>query len=237
MSEDKKENTDGETAEAKESPPVFEAEEEELADNTIAEDFTEAKDVGALEAEIAELKDKLLRAMAEAENVRRRAERDKENASKFAIAGFAREMLQVNDNLRRALGNIDKNARKESEALENLAVGLELAEREIMNTFERAGIKPIDPIGRKFDPNLHEAMFEVEDGSQPPGTVIQVVETGYLLFDRPLRPARVGIAKGGPKATTQGESRPGLSAKGPSVYEKQADARSDASGSKLNEEL
>src|SRR3989338_5033979 len=170
MAEDKNENTSEKTAKVNESPVISEAEDASES-AAAAGDSANAEVAGKPEAEIAELKDKLLRAMAESENVRRRAERDRENASKFAIAGFAREMLQVNDNLRRALGSVYKDARKESDALENLVVGLELSEREIMNTFERAGIKPIDAVGKKFDPNLHEAMFEIEDGGQPAGTV------------------------------------------------------------------
>ena len=139
-----------------------------------------------------------MRALAEAENVRRRAERDKSDAAKYAIANFAREVLGVADNMHRAMASVDTDARKEDPALEQLMVGLEMTEREMLSTFERFGIKPIGAMGEKFDHNLHEAMFELDDASKPAGTVVQVVEAGYVLNDRLLRPAKVGVSKGGP---------------------------------------
>ena len=160
----------------------------------------QAPGLEALQDEVAELKDKLLRALAEAENVRRRAERDKGDASKYAIANFAREMVGVADNLHRAMAAVDEETRKADSALDQMIVGLEMTEREILNTFERFGITRIEALGEKFDHNFHEAMFEVEDDQKPAGTVIQVVETGYVLNDRLLKPAKVGVAKGGPPA-------------------------------------
>ena len=154
--------------------------------------------LAAFETEAADLKDKLLRALAEAENVRRRAERDRADASKYAVANFAREMLKATDNLRRALETVTDEARRENEALESLAVGLEITEREMLNAFERVGIRPIEALGQRFDHNLHEAMFELDDPDRPAGTVVQVLETGYVLHDRLLRPAKVGVGKGGP---------------------------------------
>ncbi len=151
------------------------------------------------EAEIAALNDKLLRALAEAENVRRRGQRDKEDAAKYAIANFAREMVSVSDNLKRAMGSVDDETRKYDPAVEQIMVGLEMTEREIQNIFERFGIKTIEALGQKFDHNQHEAMFEVDDASKPAGTVVQEVETGFMLHDRLLRPAKVGVSKGGPK--------------------------------------
>lgn len=169
---------------------------EEAVEETEGEPEPEL-DGEALQAEIADLNDKLLRAMAETENVRRRAERDKEDASKYAIANFAREMVTVSDNLARALGSIDADARSDNPALDQLLVGLEMTERGIQTTFERFGIKVIEAMGEKFDHNLHEAMFEMDDATKPSGTVVQVVETGYVLKDRLLRPAKVGVSKGG----------------------------------------
>ena len=160
----------------------------------------QAPGLEALQDEVAELKDKLLRALAEAENVRRRAERDKGDASKYAIANFAREMVGVADNLHRAMAAVDEETRKADSALDQMIVGLEMTEREILNTFERFGITRIEALGEKFDHNFHEAMFEVDDDQKPAGTVIQVVETGYVLNDRLLKPAKVGVAKGGPPA-------------------------------------
>ncbi len=151
------------------------------------------------EQQVEELNDKMLRALAEAENVRRRAERDKSDAAKYAIANFAREVLGVADNMKRAMASVDSEARKKDPALEQLMVGLEMTEAEMLSTFERFGIKPIEAMGEKFDHNLHEAMFELDDASKPAGTVMQEVEDGYVLNDRLLRPAKVGVSKGGPK--------------------------------------
>ena len=162
---------------------------------------TLTKRVEALETENENLNDKLLRALAEAENVRRRAVRDRADAAKYAIANFAREILPVADNVKRALASADADTADQNDALKNLIVGLEMIEREMLATFERFGIASIDALGQKFDHNLHEAMFEIDNADQPTGTVIQVLETGYMLNDRLLRPAKVGVTKGGPKET------------------------------------
>lgn len=149
-------------------------------------------------AEIAELKDKVLRAMAEVENMRRRASREKEDALNYAVTKFARDMLAVSDNLRRAIDSIPAQAR-EQEDVKHVLAGIELTESELLNTFEKHKIKKIDAEGQKFDPNQHQAMFEVENPAVEPGTVLQVVQTGYAIADRLLRPAMVGVAKGGQK--------------------------------------
>ncbi len=211
-------------------------------DMAAAEDYENDR-VAELEAEIAELKDKLLRTLAESENVRRRAERDREDASKYAIANFAREMLSVSDNLRRALDSLGDDARSENETLKSLVVGVEMTEREMLNAFGRIGIKPIAAKGKKFDHNFHEAMFEIEDKEKPSGTVIQEVQTGYMLNDRLLRPAKVGISKGGATArpddaVKDDEPNPDNTTKELSkAYEKQADQKASPSGSSLDEEL
>ncbi|MBE0562762.1 MAG: nucleotide exchange factor GrpE [Ochrobactrum anthropi] len=191
-----------------------------------------------LEADAADLRDKLLRALAETENVRRRGQRDREEASKYAISGFAREMVVVADNLRRALEHVAPDARQKDELLESLAAGVEMTERAMLAAFERFGIRPIEALGQKFDHNLHEAMFEVEDPSQPAGTVVHEMEKGYVLDDRLLRPARVGVAKGGPRQTNGGtEAAPSPDAKAAekehrAAYEKQTDAQGETAGSK-----
>jgi len=163
-----------------------------------AQDDLSSDELEVLQAEVADLNDKLLRALAETENTRRRAERDKVDASKYAVTSFAREMLSVSDTLQRALGSVDADARKEHAVIEQLFVGLEMNDREIKNIFERFGIKSIEAMGEKFDHNFHEALFEIEDPSKLAGTVVQVVETGYVLKDRLLRPSKVGVSKGGP---------------------------------------
>jgi molecular chaperone GrpE len=151
-----------------------------------------------LEAELAEYKDRLLRALAETENVRRRSQREREDASKYAIAGFAKDLLSAADNLRRALESLP-----ESEAMDqrtrSLLAGVAATERELLGVFERHGIKRIDPKGEVFDHNFHQAIFEAERPDHPAGSVVEVLQPGYVLHDRLLRPAMVGVAKGGPK--------------------------------------
>ena len=163
-----------------------------------------------LEAEVASLNDKLLRALAEMENVRRRADRDKEDTAKYAVANFAREMLGVADNLRRALDTIPADVRDKDETLKNLYVGVEMTERAMLGALDKFGVKRIDAMVQRFDHNLHEALFEIEDAAKPAGTVLQVLEAGYTIAGRLLRPAKVGISKGGPKA----ESRPDAKTEG-----------------------
>jgi molecular chaperone GrpE len=152
-----------------------------------------------LRAEIAQLKDQVLRSLAEVENVRRRVEREKQDMAKYAVANFAKAILPVADNLERALASVTPEARAQDPALENLCVGLELTYNELKAANEKFGVKQIEAMGKRLDPNLHQAVFEVEDPSVPAGTVVQVMQPGYTIHDRLLRPAMVGVAKGGPK--------------------------------------
>ncbi|MFN4276425.1 MAG: nucleotide exchange factor GrpE [Ferrovibrio sp.] len=154
------------------------------------------------QAEIAELKDRLLRTAAEGENLRKRLEREKEDAAKYASGKFAKDILTVADNLRRALDTAPKDA-VENDPVHGLIAGVEATERELIGVFERHGIQRIDPKGQRFDPNLHQAMFEIEDPTQPSGTVIQVVAAGYVQHGRLLRAAMVGVSKGGPQPEIQ----------------------------------
>jgi molecular chaperone GrpE len=151
--------------------------------------------LAAAQQETAQLKDQLLRALAEAENVRRRAQREREDAAKYAIANFARDVLQVSDNLHRALEAIPQAALASDEALRNLHEGVTATERQLDAALERQQVKRIWPMGEKFDANLHQAMFEVPTAEHQPGTVVQVMQAGYLIHDRLLRPALVGVAK------------------------------------------
>jgi molecular chaperone GrpE len=144
---------------------------------------------------IAELKDQNLRALAETENVRRRVQRDRDEGLKFATTGLAKDLLPVADNLRRALEAIPKDAIEKDEALRSFATGVEMTERLLLAALERHQIRRIEALGQKFDSNLHQAMFEVPGTGQPTGTVVQVLEAGYTISDRLLRPALVGIAK------------------------------------------
>jgi molecular chaperone GrpE len=151
----------------------------------------------ALESEIAEHKDRLLRALAETENVRRRAERDREDASRYAVSGFAKDLLNVADNLRRALDSVDPATRAGDEKLNTLCQGVELTEQELLAVFDRHGIVKIEPIDVPFDYERHEAIVELPNTGKPQGTVVQLFQPGYVLRDRLLRPARVAVAKGG----------------------------------------
>jgi len=153
------------------------------------------QELAAARQEAAQLKDQLLRALAEAENVRRRAQREREDAAKYAIANFARDVLQVSDNLHRALEAIPEAALAADEALRNLHEGVTATERQLDAALERQQVKRIWPMGEKFDANLHQAMFEVPTFDHLPGTVVQVMQAGYLIHDRLLRPALVGVAK------------------------------------------
>ena len=152
----------------------------------------------ALEAELAEQKDRLLRALAETENTRRRAQREREDASKYAVAGFAKDLLSSADNLRRALQSLPEGEVRDDRT-RSLLEGVAATERELLGVFERHGIKRLDPKGEPFDHNFHQAIFEAERPDQPSGTIVEVLQPGYMLHDRLLRPAMVGVAKGGPK--------------------------------------
>lgn len=187
-------------------------------------------------SDVASLKDQLLRALAETENVRRRAERDKADLSKYAVANFAREVLGVADNLRRAVEAVDQDTVEGNEDLRNLHVGIEMTQKALEASYERFGIKPIEAMGEKFDHNFHQAMFEIEDPDRPEGVVVQEIQTGYMIHDRLLRPAMVGVSKGGPKPEAV-EDEPvgdnGDAKDPPADHEKQS---GDAAGTGAEEE-
>lgn len=160
-----------------------------------------------LMAEVAELKDQRLRMAAEMENLRRRTAREIKDAKSYAISGFARDMLQVSDNLQRALAAVPEQAEAASDnGLKTLVEGVELTERAMLSTLERHGVRKLEPMGQKFDPNFHQAMYEVPNTDVPNNTVVDVVQPGYVIGDRMLRPAMVGVSKGGPKEAAQPES-------------------------------
>jgi molecular chaperone GrpE len=164
-----------------------------IEDETIA---TEGTDVGTLVAENAALRDRLLRALADAENTRRRAERSIEETRKHAVAAFAREMLIVVDNLQRTIAAAEDQGRATTEsAAAALVEGVRATLRVLMRILESFGVRPIAAFGERFDPSIHEAIMEVDDPSQPSGTVTLVVEDGYTINDRLLRPARVVVSK------------------------------------------
>jgi len=155
----------------------------------------------ALEREHAEMKDRLLRTLAEMENLRKRTDREVTDSRLYGVASFARDILNVADNMRRALETVTPELRASVESgVKALVDGVELTERELLKALEKNGVRQFTPQGGKFDPNLHQAMFEVPDASVPAGSVVQVVQPGYMIGERVLRPALVGVSKGGPKA-------------------------------------
>src|SRR4030081_769919 len=160
--------------------------------------------VETLSKENADYKDRLLRTLAEMENLRRRTEREIADSRASGIQAFARDILAVADNMDRALGALDKELREKADAgTKALLDGVELTERELLKVLEKHGVKKFEPLGEKFDPNLHQAMFELPDPSRPAGTVAQVVQPGYMIGERILRPALVAVTKGGPKAAVE----------------------------------
>lgn len=175
------------------------------ADPADAEDSEFAADHEAflrLAAENQELKDQALRLAADMENLRKRTARDMHDARAYAIANFARDMLGVSDNLRRALEAIPAEALAAGESgLKSLADGVEMTERAMLAALERHGVKKMEPKGGKFDPNFHQAMYEVPNPEVANNTVVEVVQEGYVIGERVLQPAMVGVAKGGPKDT------------------------------------
>ncbi len=166
----------------------------------------EVDPIETLKAENAELRDRFLRLAAEMDNLRRRTERELKDAKAYAVTAFARDMLSVSDNLRRALEALPDEARAAADTgLSALVEGVEMTERGMLSTLERHGVRKIDAEGQKFDPNFHQAMFEIPNADVPNNTVVQVVQAGYAIGDRVLRPAMVGVAKGGPKAEANGD--------------------------------
>jgi molecular chaperone GrpE len=155
----------------------------------------------------ADFKDKMLRALAEMENLRKRTEREVADARHYGIASFARDVLQVADNMHRALDAIGDELRSSADAkVQALVEGVDLTERELQKVLEKHGVKMFSPLGEKFDPNFHQAMYEIPDSSAAPGTVAQVIQAGYLIGERVLRPAMVAVAKAAPKSANDNAS-------------------------------
>jgi molecular chaperone GrpE len=167
-----------------------------------------AGDLDALLAENADMRDKLLRTMADMENLRRRTEREKEDTSRYAISNFARDVLTIGDNLRRVIEHVPADAASKDPALKSFFEGVELTERELLKTLEKHGVTRLEPLGERFDPNQQQAMYEMPTTDVPEGTVVQVMQAGYTIGDRVLRPALVAVSKGGPKAAPAPKAEP-----------------------------
>jgi molecular chaperone GrpE len=179
-----------------------EEDEEELEEEDEAEE-EEVDETVVLKAEIADLKERYIRLAADMENLRRRTEREVKDARTFAISNFARDVLGVSDDLSRAMQVVrdSQNTEDPLAAVAGLVEGIAATERAMITTMERHGVTRVDPMGEKFDPNFHQAMFEVPDATKPNNTVMNVVQAGFKIGERMLRPALVGVSKGGPKAS------------------------------------
>lgn len=194
MSDETVAQNDNASAQQEETRPEAESSE-------AAQAQASADPVAELERANADLNERLLRLAAEMENLRKRYERELADTRAYSISGFARDMLTATDSLSRALMSLPHEARESADSsMQSLIEGIEMTEREMQRLLGKHGVKPIEAEGLKFDPHKHQAMFEVPDPSRPEGTVVQVVQTGFTIGDRVLRPAMVGVAKGGPKA-------------------------------------
>ncbi len=154
-----------------------------------------AHKIAALEKELERTKDQMLRALAEGENTRRRSQKEREDAGKYAVSSFARDLLDVADNFHRALQSIPAELKDADDRIKGVVTGIETVQKDMLRTFEKHGIRKIEPIGEPFNPHFHEVIFEAPVPGKPSGMVIQVIEAGYILNDRLLRPARVGVSK------------------------------------------
>jgi molecular chaperone GrpE len=181
-------------------PSIDAGEEPEAAESSSQTNEEKTIDSTDYAAVAAEYKDKLLRVLAEMENLRRRTEREIADIRAYGISAFARDIVGVADNMARGISALNAELQEKADAgLRALLEGVELTERELAKVLEKHGVKKFDPLGEKFDPNLHQAMFEIADASVPAGTVAQVVQPGYMIGERVLRPAMVAVSKGGPK--------------------------------------
>jgi len=195
------ENKNGPEEELNDAPEAEAAEAVEAAEGALEGDQPADEDpVAKLQAENAELKDRLMRALAEVENIRRRADKERQDQSKFGVSPLAKELMPVADNLKRALEHVPDSVKNGDDQVKNFLMGIEMTERQIVDAFSRCQIQKIDPDGEKFDYKLHQAMSEATGTGQAPGTVVQVLQSGYVLHERLLRPAMVIVAKGDPEA-------------------------------------
>ena len=202
MTEEK--NTDQDAVEGT-GPGGAESTPEEMAAG--AGEPTSDERVRQLEAELAELKDRSLRALADAENTRRRTQRELGDSRKYAASGIIKDLLNVSDNLHRALESCPADLREKDEQVKNLVVGVEMVAKDLLNAFEKHGVRKIEPLGEPFNHDFHQAMYEVENTGKPSGTVVEMLQPGYVMHDRLLRPAMVAVAKGEPETPPSGHER------------------------------
>ena len=169
--------------------------------DTMEEELIESEEQGLegriteLEGELADFKDRSLRALADAENTRRRSEREVIDAKKYGSSNLVKDLLNVSDNLHRALEAVGEDVKELDETVKNLVVGVQMVEKEMLDVFEKHGVTKLQPIGERFNHDFHQAMYEVEDSGQPTGTIVELLQPGYVMHDRLLRPAMVAVAK------------------------------------------
>ena len=177
--------------------PDLKSKETEVCDGASkkSENHDEEDRIAQLESELADLKDRSLRALADAENTRRRAERDVTEARKYGSSNLVKDLLNVSDNLHRALEAVGGDIEEQDELLKNLVIGVQMVEKEMLGVFEKYGVIKIQPVGEKFDHEFHQAMYEVEDSGKPSGTIVELLQPGYIMHDRLLRAAMVAVAK------------------------------------------
>ena len=177
------------------SPAQDQVIEDETSDSSNSEEENNSEIISDLEQKVSDLKDQLMRTLADGENLRKRTLKDVEHSKKYSHISFVKDLVSSVDNLQRALEAVPEDTSSLPEPIKNLIIGLEIVEKEIISTLEKHNVKQIDPLGEKFDYNFHQAMFEVPTNDNEPGTVVQVSQKGYILHDRLVRPAMVGISK------------------------------------------
>lgn len=211
--------------ESQSGPPQGQAAPSDPANSAPPDNLAGQMVLDKLMAENADLKDKLLRTHAEMENIRKRTDREKAEAHKYAVTKFARDIVTVGDNFQRAIESVPAAAAEQSATLKSFLEGVTMTERELINTLERHGIKRLDPKGQPFNPHHHQAVSEVQNAEVPNGTVTQVFQCGYLIEDRVLRPAMVVVAKGGPKVAAKPAEAGNGAASGSETAAQQGDTR------------
>lgn len=195
MSEEEEKHEDAEPAGDNPEPGISDAADASEAEEAV---LTPEARIAELEADLATVNDRMLRLVAETDNIRKRGAREREDMLRYAASGLAKDLLNVADNLYRALSAVPEGMREGDEGVKNFVIGVEMTEKELLAAFEKHGIKQILPIGDKFDYEKHQAMFELENTDQPPGTVVEMMQPGYIMHERLLRPAMVGVAKAKP---------------------------------------
>ena len=194
----KQEETDAPDILNAEDPSCVDAQSDDAAPQDVAP-LTPEEKIEALETELAKQKEQVLRQLAETENARRRAQREREDTIRYGASALAKDLLNVADNLQRALQSVPSEARESDDVIKNLVIGIEMTEKELLSAMQKQGVEKIEPLGEKFSYDKHQAMFEVPDTGKPAGTIVELMQPGYIMHERLLRPAMVGVAKGDPE--------------------------------------